>query len=182
MGTEVHLRLRRRSLEGHNVCHSKKLPTSSFAQISTSWGQSAGAISVSLHMLANGGNNEGLFRAGFLESGAPGPYGDILELQDTYDQIVTDAGCASANNTLQCLRTVPASVLKAAMDKSPSFVDYVVRVPLAVTAYTQELTNSLASKYSLECSCGRSLHKGASATLTPEGTRCEDSDRNRCGV
>ncbi|KAI0656712.1 carotenoid ester lipase precursor [Cubamyces menziesii] len=91
----------------------------------TIWGQSAGAISVSLHMLANGGNNEGLFRAGFLESGAPGPYGDILELQDTYDQIVTDAGCASANNTLQCLRTVPASVLKAAMDKSPSFVDYV---------------------------------------------------------
>ena len=26
-----------------------------------SWGESAGAISVSLHMLANGGNNEGLF-------------------------------------------------------------------------------------------------------------------------
>ncbi|KAJ8481682.1 hypothetical protein ONZ51_g5842 [Trametes cubensis] len=111
----------------------------------TIWGQSAGAISVSLHMLANGGNNEGLFRAGFLESGAPGPYGDVLELQDTYDQIVTDAGCAPANNTLQCLRTIPASVLKAAMDKSPSFVDYVVRLLLAVTAYTQELTDSLAS-------------------------------------
>ncbi|OSC99767.1 carotenoid ester lipase precursor [Trametes coccinea BRFM310] len=91
----------------------------------TIWGESAGAISVSLHMLTNGGNTEGLFRAGFMESGAPGPYGDILELQGTYDQIVADSGCASANNTLQCLRAVPADVLKAAMDKTPSFVNYV---------------------------------------------------------
>ncbi|KAI9064593.1 carotenoid ester lipase precursor [Trametes sanguinea] len=91
----------------------------------TIWGESAGAISVSLHMLANGGNTEGLFRAGFMESGAPGPYGDILELQGTYDQIVADSGCAGASDTLECLRTVPADVLKSAMDKTPSFVDYV---------------------------------------------------------
>ncbi|KAJ2993759.1 hypothetical protein NUW54_g7667 [Trametes sanguinea] len=62
----------------------------------TIWGESAGAISVSLHMLANGGNTEGLFRAGFMESGAPGPYGDILELQGTYDQIVAVRVCSSA--------------------------------------------------------------------------------------
>ncbi|KAI0364152.1 carotenoid ester lipase precursor [Pilatotrama ljubarskyi] len=91
----------------------------------TIWGQSAGAISVALQMMANGGDTEGLFRAGFLQSGAPGPYGDILEVQGTYDQIVSDAGCASAEDTLECLRMVPTEVLKAAMDKSPSFVDYV---------------------------------------------------------
>ncbi|CDO68651.1 hypothetical protein BN946_scf184382.g8 [Trametes cinnabarina] len=49
----------------------------------------------------------------------------MLELQGIYDQIVTDSGCASANDTLQCLRTVSTEVLKAAMNKSPSFVDYV---------------------------------------------------------
>lgn len=36
-----------------------------------SWGESAGAISVALQMLANGGNTEGLFRGGFMQSGAP---------------------------------------------------------------------------------------------------------------
>ncbi|KAI0349936.1 carotenoid ester lipase precursor [Trametes cingulata] len=101
----------------------------------TIWGESAGAISVSLHMLTNGGDTEGLFRAGFLQSGAPGPYGDIIEVQGTYDQIVADAGCALAPETLECLRTVPAEVLKAAMDKSPSFVDYVqVNTPWNVHA------------------------------------------------
>ncbi|OJT02238.1 Lipase 1 [Trametes pubescens] len=91
----------------------------------TIWGESAGAISVSLHMLTNGGDTQGLFRAGFMESGSPGTYGDILETQGTYDQIVSDAGCGSADDTLQCLREVPADVLHAAMDKSPSFVDFV---------------------------------------------------------
>ncbi|KAI0827830.1 carotenoid ester lipase precursor [Trametes gibbosa] len=88
------------------------------------WGQSAGSVSVALHMLTNDGNSEGLFRAGFLESGTPGPFGDILELQGVYDQIVSDAGCASSDDTLNCLRTVPIETLSAAMDKSPSFVDY----------------------------------------------------------
>ncbi|KAI8974028.1 carotenoid ester lipase precursor [Trametes punicea] len=101
----------------------------------TIWGESAGAISVALHMMTNGGNTEGLFRAGFLESGSPGPFGDILELQGTYDQIVTDSGCGFANDTLQCLRMVPTDILKAAMDKSPSFVDYVqVNTPWNVHA------------------------------------------------
>ncbi|KAI0645330.1 carotenoid ester lipase precursor [Trametes meyenii] len=91
----------------------------------TIWGQSAGSISVALHMLTNDGDNEGLFRAGFLESGAPGPYGDILELQNTYDQIVNDAGCSNTKDSLECLRSISANVLRAAMNKSPSFVDYV---------------------------------------------------------
>ena len=32
----------------------------------SSWGQSAGAISVALHMITNGGDTEGLFRGAFM--------------------------------------------------------------------------------------------------------------------
>ncbi|RPD60509.1 carotenoid ester lipase [Lentinus tigrinus ALCF2SS1-7] len=90
------------------------------------WGESAGAISVALHMQANGGNTEGLFRAGFMESGSPVPSGTVDNpyLQSTYDQIVSDTGCPDATDTLQCLRMVPADVLKAAMDKTPSFLSF----------------------------------------------------------
>lgn len=35
----------------------------------TIWGESAGAISVGVQMVAYDGDNEGLFRAGFMESG-----------------------------------------------------------------------------------------------------------------
>jgi carboxylesterase type B len=47
----------------------------------TIWGQSAGAISVSLQMLTNGGNTEGLFRAAFMQSGSPIPVGDITRVR-----------------------------------------------------------------------------------------------------
>jgi acetylcholinesterase len=42
-----------------------------------SWGQSAGAISVALQMIANDGDNEGLFRGAFMMSGSPIPVGAV---------------------------------------------------------------------------------------------------------
>ncbi|KAM5545370.1 hypothetical protein V8D89_000983 [Ganoderma adspersum] len=86
------------------------------------WGESAGAISVTLHMLYNGGDTGGLFRAAFMESGnaIPTGYVDNDYLQDNYDGIVSDTGCSNSSDTLECLREVPASTLKAAMDKTPS--------------------------------------------------------------
>ncbi|KAJ7268042.1 carotenoid ester lipase precursor [Mycena rebaudengoi] len=90
----------------------------------TIWGESAGAISVSLHMLANGGNTEGLFRAGFMQSGSPVPSGPLENGQKYYDAIVADTGCSSASDTLACLRTVPYARLKAAQDKSPFIFSY----------------------------------------------------------
>ena len=79
-------------------------------------------------MLANNGDNEGLFRAAFMESGSPPPTGWVDEpyLQDTYDQVVGDTGCTGSHDTLACLRGVPAETLKAAMDKTPSFVSFQV--------------------------------------------------------
>ena len=85
-----------------------------------SWGQSAGAISVASQMLANGGDTEGLFRAGIMSSGSPVPTGKITEpiLQDTYDFVVEQVGCSGSSDTLQCLRTVSADALVAAANNT----------------------------------------------------------------
>ncbi|KAI0804505.1 carotenoid ester lipase precursor [Irpex lacteus] len=90
----------------------------------TIWGESSGAISVALHMIANGGDNEGLFRAGFMQSGAPIPYGEIEQGQWSYDLLVENAGCKNAIDSLQCLRETPYEVLKKAMNASPSILSF----------------------------------------------------------
>jgi acetylcholinesterase len=78
-------------------------------------------------MLANGGDTEGLFRAGFMQSGSPIAVGDITHGQRYYDAAVNEVGCSSASDTLACLRTVDYADLHAAMDNSPSFFSYQVR-------------------------------------------------------
>ncbi|RPD65826.1 carotenoid ester lipase precursor [Lentinus tigrinus ALCF2SS1-6] len=90
----------------------------------TLWGESAGAISVSLHMLTNGGNTEGLFHRAFMQSGAPIPVGDIAYGQAEFDTLVANTECELAADKLECLRLVPYSVLKAAVDKSPGVISY----------------------------------------------------------
>ncbi|KAJ6015629.1 Triacylglycerol lipase (LipA) [Penicillium herquei] len=75
----------------------------------TIWGESAGAYSVGDHLVTNGGDNEGLFRAAIMDSGnAVGPpYNGTEWHQPMYDGIVERAGCSNATNTLQCLRNLP---------------------------------------------------------------------------
>ncbi|KDR73001.1 hypothetical protein GALMADRAFT_252397 [Galerina marginata CBS 339.88] len=90
----------------------------------TIWGQSAGAISVAMQMLAFGGKTDGLFRAGFMQSGSVVAVSDITNGQKNYDQLVNDTGCAGSNNTLQCLRNVSFDTLVAAINKSPSYLSY----------------------------------------------------------
>ncbi len=77
-------------------------------------------------MIANGGDNEGLFRGGFMESGSPIPYGEIEQGQWSYDQLVENAGCKNATDSLQCLREAPYEVLKKAMNASPSILSFKV--------------------------------------------------------
>src|ERR1700761_8904575 len=107
-----------------------------------SWGESAGAISVAMHMLANDGDTEGLFRAAFMQSGSPIPVGPlengqictlglctVIRHTDTaavYDQIVQQVGCAGSADTLECLRTVPFDSLKAAQDATPFIFSFEV--------------------------------------------------------
>lgn len=90
----------------------------------TIWGESAGAISVSLHMLANKGNQEGLFRGAIMQSGGPIPVGDIENGQPYYDFMVQKTGCSGSSDTLRCLRKVPYTTFKRAMDESPNFFAY----------------------------------------------------------
>ncbi|KAI8974600.1 carotenoid ester lipase precursor [Trametes punicea] len=90
----------------------------------TIWGESAGAISAVSHMITNGGDTEGLFRAAWMESGSVVPSGNITKLQSTFDFIAAETGCASAQRVLECLREVPARTIKAAMDKTPTIFSY----------------------------------------------------------
>ncbi|PIL23720.1 hypothetical protein GSI_13470 [Ganoderma sinense ZZ0214-1] len=86
------------------------------------WGESAGAISVALQMLTNGGDAGGLFHGAFMQSGAPIPVGDISRGQAEYDQLVQDTSCGNATDTLQCLRALPYDTLKLAVDQSPGII------------------------------------------------------------
>ncbi|KAJ7983215.1 carotenoid ester lipase precursor [Mycena polygramma] len=85
----------------------------------TLWGESAGAISISLHMLAFGGTTDGLFHGAIMQSGAPIPVGPLENGQKYYDDIVRKTGCSKFSDTLACLRTVDYAVLKKAQDESP---------------------------------------------------------------
>ncbi|KAH9968428.1 carotenoid ester lipase precursor [Lactifluus volemus] len=88
----------------------------------TIWGQSAGAISVALHMLVNQGNQEGLFRGAIMQSGGPIPVGDIVDGQKFYDFMVNNTACYGSHDTLECLRNVPYGRFKYAIDISPNFL------------------------------------------------------------
>ena len=77
-------------------------------------------------MIANNGNTEGLFRAVFMQSGSLWSLGDVTNGQSYYDQIVTETGCSSFSDTLDCLRNVPYENLKAAIDRTPGIFSYQV--------------------------------------------------------
>ncbi|KAK0730976.1 Alpha/Beta hydrolase protein [Lasiosphaeris hirsuta] len=67
-------------------------------------GASAGAASISLHMVANGGIDRGLFHAAAAESVAFPTILTVSESQYQYDNLAIRMGCAG-NNTLSCLRS-----------------------------------------------------------------------------
>ncbi|KAI0666901.1 carotenoid ester lipase precursor [Trametes maxima] len=90
----------------------------------TLWGQSAGAVSSVYQMLTNGGKNDSLFRGAIMQSGSHMPTGDIEELQPFYDSVVEQVGCSEENDTLDCLRGVPAKVLNEAAATLPNILDY----------------------------------------------------------
>ncbi|KAJ7292203.1 carotenoid ester lipase precursor [Mycena rebaudengoi] len=90
----------------------------------TIWGESAGAISTASHLVTNGGNNEGLFRAAIMDSGAPIWVGDITHGQRYYDFIVQHTGCSRARDTLDCLRKAPFDTLMRATNSTPDMFSY----------------------------------------------------------
>ncbi len=84
-------------------------------------------------MLINNGNQAGLFRGAVMQSGGPIPVGDIEHGQQYYDFMVKETGCSNQQDTLDCLRKVPYTTYKRAMDASPNFFAYQVSPYLSLS-------------------------------------------------
>ncbi|KAK8223912.1 Alpha/Beta hydrolase protein [Phyllosticta capitalensis] len=76
-------------------------------------GSSAGAASVSLLLTAYGGRDDGLFHATAAESQSFAAMLTNQESQFIYDNLVMRTGCASAEDTLACLRSLDIADLQA---------------------------------------------------------------------
>lgn len=78
-------------------------------------GDSAGAASITLHLAAFGGRDDGLFHAAAAESVSFATVLTVEESQYQYDSLATRLGCTgSTNETLACLRSKPAVQLQDA--------------------------------------------------------------------
>jgi carboxylesterase type B len=96
----------------------------------TIWGESAGAISVLDQMALYDGDNtykgKSLFRAAIMNSGSvvPAEPVDGPKGQAVYDLVVKEAGCASASDTLACLRSLPYNTYLNAANSVPGILSY----------------------------------------------------------
>ena len=78
----------------------------------TMGGDSAGAQSVNLQVTAYGGRDDGLFHATAAESQSFSALRTVSESQFSYDNLVIRTNCASADDTLNCLRDINATQLQ----------------------------------------------------------------------
>lgn len=94
----------------------------------TIWGESAGAGSVGIHLIAYGGRNDGLFSGAICESGNSILLGtenyNVSDGQAIYNNISAAAGCSGSSNTLECLRRVDYATLNAAINVTQSYGFY----------------------------------------------------------
>ncbi|KAL9620145.1 MAG: hypothetical protein Q9160_005260 [Pyrenula sp. 1 TL-2023] len=87
------------------------------------WGESAGGLSVGLHLVAYGGRDDKLFRAGIMESGNPVNYNafrNTTYYQPLYDSILRATGYSNDSNSdsLDYLRSLPYEQLNAVFNTS----------------------------------------------------------------
>ncbi|KAL2788973.1 Alpha/Beta hydrolase protein [Aspergillus keveii] len=80
----------------------------------TLFGESAGAVSIYSHMMAYGGRDDKVFRAGILQSGGAFPleHPNTTAFQETFDSLIEDTSCSSFTNApaeeqLECIRQLP---------------------------------------------------------------------------
>lgn len=94
-------------------------------------------MSVAYQMLAYNGNTEGLFRATWMFSGNANPVGEVDDpyLQQTFEGVVNNAGCGSAPNPIECLRSVPLENIVNAMNLAPSIFGYTVSTEHAFSVH-----------------------------------------------
>jgi len=88
------------------------------------WGESSGAISIGMQLVAENGDNKHLFRGAIMQAGSPIALGGMTSGQPSYDHIVQESGCSSNKFTLDCLREIPLDTLQKAVDSTPNIFDY----------------------------------------------------------
>ncbi|KIJ11923.1 hypothetical protein PAXINDRAFT_118603 [Paxillus involutus ATCC 200175] len=90
------------------------------------WGQSAGAISIWLQMIAFDGELNGLFSGAVTQSGFASPMDSLGVNQPIYDQMVEYTNCTNpvGNSTLDCLRAAPYESLISAVNMVPPLLSY----------------------------------------------------------
>ncbi|KAF7554938.1 hypothetical protein G7Z17_g2542 [Cylindrodendrum hubeiense] len=80
----------------------------------TIWGESAGARSLGMQLVAYDGQHDGLFRSAVLESGSPvAKFNNSAGWQSYFDALVEKTDCADATSRLDCLRELPWETLSA---------------------------------------------------------------------
>ncbi|KAJ7651345.1 sterol esterase [Roridomyces roridus] len=88
-------------------------------------GGSAGAISASLLLLDNKRFEQtALFSGAFMVSGAPPKLSSLAAGQPSYDALVADNGCNSADDTLACLKAVPFEQFMESVNRTPNLFWY----------------------------------------------------------
>ncbi|KAF9529883.1 Alpha/Beta hydrolase protein [Crepidotus variabilis] len=90
----------------------------------TIWGESAGSISVALHILANDGNSNDLFSGAIMDSGFTIPLPEVESRQSWFDLMTDSTSCSNSTDRLGCLRGVPWEQLLAAVNQTPNFLQY----------------------------------------------------------
>ncbi|KAF2442862.1 alpha/beta-hydrolase [Karstenula rhodostoma CBS 690.94] len=85
----------------------------------TIWGQSAGAGSVGIRVMAYNGRDDKLLRSAIMESGSPVAISDPDRkgyYQAAYHHLTQLAGCSNAPDSLECLRSLSFEKLNAAVN------------------------------------------------------------------
>lgn len=78
----------------------------------TVWGESAGARSLGMQLVAYEGDHQNLFQRAILESGSPvANFATSAKWQPWFDALVDKTGCAGSSDKLQCLRQLPVQAL-----------------------------------------------------------------------
>ncbi|KAK0560854.1 hypothetical protein OC861_006098, partial [Tilletia horrida] len=92
----------------------------------TLWGESAGAVSIGMHLVAYGAkSSRGLYRAAIAESGSPYRLPRTEDLQTGFDIMVNSTGCAKSKlGGLECLRRVSTGKFNAAMSQVPGLFSW----------------------------------------------------------